>query len=61
MFRFVLQVAFIRRLWELRFVRYILVLIFAGALISGFVYASIVFRALNERSNAPHVQSRSNQ
>jgi hypothetical protein len=61
MFRFVLQVAFIRRLLEFRFVRYTLAVVFAGALIASFVYASVVFRALNERSNTPHVQQRSNQ
>ena len=50
MFRFVLQVAFIRRVLQMRFVRYALVVLFLGALIAGVIYARVVFNALDERS-----------
>ncbi|SFS15367.1 hypothetical protein SAMN05421771_2695 [Granulicella pectinivorans] len=59
MFRFVLQVAFIRRILQFRFIRFTLFLVFAGALIAGLIYASIVFHALTERNQAPHVQHHS--
>lgn len=42
------------RLW-----RVILLVLFAGALIIGLIYASAVFHALNERSGARHVQPHS--
>ena len=59
MFRFLLQVTFIRRVLQLRFVRLLLILAFAGAVIAGLIYASVVFHALTERSQAPHVQHNS--
>ena len=59
MFRFVLQVAFIRRVLQLGLIRFALVAILVGALIAGLIYASVVFRALNERSKAPHVHANS--
>ena len=59
MFRFLLQVAFIRRVLQLRLIRFALLAILVGALIAGLIYASVVFHALNERSNAPHVHPHS--
>ena len=59
MFRFLLQVTFIRRVLQFRFVRLLLILVFAGALIAGLIYASVVFHALTERNQAPHVQHNS--
>ena len=59
MFRFLLQVTFIRRVLQLRFVRLLLILVFAGAVIAGLIYASVVFHALTERNQAPHVQQNS--
>ena len=59
MFRFVLQVAFIRRVLQFRLFRYVLLLIFVGALVAGVIYALVVFNALNERNRAPHVQHHS--
>ena len=59
MFRFLLQVTFIRRVLQFRFVRLLLVLVFAGAVIAGLIYASVVFHALTERNQAPHVQHNS--
>jgi hypothetical protein len=55
MFRFLLQVTFIRRVLQFRFVRLLLILVFAGAVIAGLIYASVVFHALTERNQAPHV------
>ena len=59
MFRFLLQVTFIRRVLQFRFVRLLLILVFAGAVIAGLIYASVVFHALIERNQAPHVQHNS--
>ena len=59
MFRFLLQVTFIRRVLQFRFARLLLILVFAGAVIAGLIYASVVFHALTERNQAPHVQQNS--
>jgi hypothetical protein len=59
MFRFLLQVTFIHRVLQLRFVRLLLILVFAGALMAGLIYASVVFHALTERNRVPHVQHHS--
>jgi hypothetical protein len=59
MFRFLFQVTFIRRVLQFRFVRLLLILVFAGAVIAGLIYASVVFHALTERNQAPHVQHNS--
>jgi hypothetical protein len=59
MFRFLLQVTLIRRVLQFRFVRLLLILVFAGAVIAGLIYASVVFHALTERNQAPHVQQNS--
>ena len=59
MFRFLLQVTFIRRVLQFRFVRLLLIVVFAGAVIAGLIYASVVFHALTERNQAPHVQHNS--
>lgn len=56
MFRFLLQVTFIRRVLQLRFARLLLILAFAGAVIAGVIYASVVFHALTERNQAPYVK-----
>ena len=39
------------------FVRPLLVLFVIGVLIAGFIYACVVFRAANERSQVPHVHA----
>ena len=59
MFRLVLQVAFIRRILEFRLIRFTLLVVFAGALMAGLIYAYVVFNALTERSRDPHVQHHS--
>jgi ABC-type Na+ efflux pump permease subunit len=40
-----------------RLVRPVLILFVIGVLIAGFVYACSVFRAISERTGAPHVHS----
>jgi hypothetical protein len=59
MFRFVLQVAFIRRVLQLGIVRLTLTLIVAGALIAGLIYTYVVFKAVTQRSRTPHVHATS--
>ena len=59
MFRFVLQSAFIRRVLQVRLVRYVAFLLFFGALIAGLFYAYVFLNAANERSHSPHVYSHS--
>ena len=57
MFRFLLQVTFIRRVLQLGIVRAALVLIFAGALIAGLIYTYVVLQAVAQRSYALHVHA----
>jgi hypothetical protein len=40
-------------------VRIALLIFFLGALACGFIYANIVFHAISERSQAPHVHTHS--
>ena len=57
MFRFVLQVAFIRRALELRIVRLALLVIFLGAVVAGAIYTYVIFQAVEQRSHSSHVHS----
>jgi hypothetical protein len=59
MFRFVLQVAFIRRVLQLRIVRLALLVIFLGAVVAGAVYTYVIFQAVEQRSHSPHVHTSS--
>ena len=59
MLRFVLDVLMLRKLIESRSVRVALLVFFLGALAAGFIYAYIVFNAVSERSNPPHVHTHS--
>jgi len=59
MFRFVLQVAFIGRVLQLRIVRLVLVLTFLGAVIAGAIYTYVIFQAVTQRSHSPHVHTSS--
>ncbi len=59
MFRFVLQVAFIRRVLELRIVRLALLVIFLGAVVAGAIYTYVIFEAVSQRSHSPHVHAHS--
>ena len=40
-----------------RIVRVLVLLFLIGALFAGLIYAAMVFRALDERSNSPHVHT----
>jgi ABC-type Na+ efflux pump permease subunit len=42
-----------------RLMRPVLILFAIGVLIAGLIYASVVFRAATERSQAPHVHAHS--
>ena len=61
MFRFILEVAFIRRVLQVRFVRIILGLAFLGALVAGLFYAVVVFNAVQQRSDTHHVEHHSSR
>jgi hypothetical protein len=61
MFRFVLQVAFIRRALQSRIVRLMLLLVFFGAIVAGAIYTYVIFQAVAQRSHSPHVQTPSSQ
>ncbi len=61
MFRFVLQVAFIRRVLQLRIVRLMLLLVFLGAVVAGAIYTYVIFQAVTQRSHSPHVHAHSSQ
>ena len=61
MFRFVLQVAFIRRVLQLRIVRLMLLLVFLGAVVAGAIYTNVIFQAITQRSHSPHVHAHSSQ
>lgn len=61
MFRFVLQVAFIRRVLQLRIVRLMLLLVFLGAVVAGAIYTYVIFQAITQRSHSPHVHAHSSQ
>lgn len=61
MFRFVLQVAFIRRVLQLRIVRLTLFLVLLGAVVAGAIYTYVIFQAVTRRSHSPHVHAHSSQ
>ena len=42
-----------------RIIRPLLFLFVVGVVIAGFIYAAVVFRAVSERSNSPHVHQHS--
>lgn len=56
MFRFVLQIAFVRWVLQHRLVRIAIAMLFLCCLIAGVIYAALVLKAVNERSEHPHVQ-----
>ena len=57
MFHFVLRVAFIRRVLELRIVRLALLVTFLGAVVAGAIYTYVIFQAAEQRSHSSHVHS----
>lgn len=59
MWDFLLGFLFARATGISRFVRAILVLVAIGVVIAGVIYACVVFRAVQKRSQHPHVQTHS--
>ncbi len=59
MFRFVLVVAFLRRVFQVPFIRLALAVTLCGALVVGLMYAVLIFHAVNERSHTPDVHTHS--
>jgi hypothetical protein len=59
MFWFIIDVLALRKLGLGRPFRYLILIFLAGCLIAGFIYASVVMKAVSERSNTPHVSPHS--
>jgi hypothetical protein len=59
MFWFIIDVLALRKLGLGRPFRYLILILLAGCLIAGFIYASVVMKAVSERSNNPHVSPHS--
>jgi hypothetical protein len=59
MFWFIIDVLALRKLGLGRPFRYLILIVLAGCLIAGFIYASVVMKAVSERSNTPHVSPHS--
>jgi hypothetical protein len=57
MFWFIIDVLALRKLGISRPFRYILLIFIAGCLVAGFIYASVVMKAVSERSKPPHVSA----
>jgi hypothetical protein len=58
-FCWLVDVLMLRRLGLAKPFRYILLVLFAGCLVAGMIYAVVVFHALEERSQTPHVHAHS--
>jgi hypothetical protein len=59
MLRFILDVLLLRKLIESRGARVAFFVFLLGALFAGFIYAFVVFKAVSERSQHPHVHAHS--
>jgi hypothetical protein len=59
MFWYLMDVLALKRLGLARPLRYLFLLFLAGCLIAGIVYTYVVFHAVSERSNSPHVHAHS--
>ncbi len=59
MFRPLLHVLAFRRLGLTRPFRYLVLIVLLGCLVAGAIYATVVFRAVAERNQVPHVQPHS--
>lgn len=56
---YILDILLLRRLGLIRPIRYAILVVILGGLLAGMIYAAIVFHALAERNQAPHVQHHS--
>lgn len=61
MFWYLMDVLALKRLALARPLRYLFLLFLAGCLVVGIIYACVVFGAVSERSQTPHVHSRSSR
>jgi hypothetical protein len=59
MFWFVVDILTLRRLGLGRPFRYALLALILGCLVAGVIYTVVVFHALEDRSQAPHVHAHS--
>ena len=58
-FWWLVEVLTLRRLGLAKPFRYMLLVLFAGCLIAGLIYTVVVFHAIEERSQVPHVHTHS--
>lgn len=59
MWNFLLGFLFGRATGMSRIIRPLLLLVLLGSIVAGIIYATVVFKAVNERSHAPHVHPHS--
>jgi hypothetical protein len=57
MFEYLLRVKALHRLGMGKPFRAMFVVVLLGAIIAGMIYAFVVFQAVNERSQSPHVHT----
>ena len=55
----ILDILLLRRLGLIRPIRFAILVVILGGLVAGMIYAAIVFHALAERNQAPHVKHHS--
>jgi hypothetical protein len=58
-FWYLMDVLALKRLGLARPLRYLFLLFLAGCLVAGMIYAYVVFHAVSERSQHPHVHAHS--
>ena len=58
-FWWLVDVLMLRRLGLAKPFRYMLLVLFAGCLVAGMIYAYVVFKEVSERSHDPHVHTHS--
>ena len=59
MFWYLMDVLALKKLGLARPLRYLFLMFLAGCLIVGIIYAAVVFKAVSERNNSPHVHAHS--
>ncbi len=61
MFWYLMDVLALKKLGLARPLRYLFLLFLLGCLVVGIIYTSIVFHAISERSQRPHVHAHSTE
>jgi hypothetical protein len=59
MFWYLMDVLALKKLGLARPLRYLFLMFLVGCLVAGIIYATVVFKAVSERSNSPHVHAHS--